>query len=43
MSPTNTWAEMHMKAGLYMQAGAKEVWIVTLSGQRTVIRPPDLA
>ena len=25
MSPGNTWAEMHMKAGLYLKADAKEV------------------
>ncbi len=37
MSPSNTWAEMHMKAGLYLQAGAAEVWVVTLDGKRTVI------
>jgi len=37
MSPTNSWAEMHMKAGLYLQAGAEQVWIVTLQGERTVI------
>lgn len=37
MSPANTWAEMHVKAGLYLQAGAQEVWIVGLDGQRRVI------
>ncbi len=37
MSPTDSWAEMHMKAGLYLQAGAAQVWIVTLQGERTVI------
>lgn len=40
MSPANTWAEMHMKAGLYLEAGALEVWIVGLDGKRTEIRPP---
>ena len=40
MSPSNTWAEMHMKAGLYLKAGAKEVWIEPLDGKRTVIKPP---
>jgi Uma2 family endonuclease len=40
MSPSNTWAEMHMKAGLYLQAGAEQVWIVTLDNKRTVIHPP---
>ena len=38
MSPANTWAEMHMKAGLYLQAGADEVRVVGLDGQRTVIK-----
>ena len=40
MSPGNTWAEMHTKAGLYLEAGAREVWIVGLDGKRTVINPP---
>jgi len=40
MSPSNTWAEMHMKAGLYLKAGAKEVWIAPLNGKRTTIKPP---
>ena len=40
MSPINTWAEMHMKAGLYLKAGAKEVWIEPLNGKRTTIKPP---
>ena len=40
MSPSNTWAEMHMKAGLYLKAGAKEVWIEPLNGKRTIIKPP---
>ncbi len=40
MSPGNTWAEMHMKAGLYMQAGAIEVWVVTTDGKTTIIKPP---
>jgi Uma2 family endonuclease len=39
MSPSNTWGEMHMKAGLYLQAGAKEVWIQPINGKRTVIKP----
>ena len=39
MSPANSWAEMHMKAGLYLEAGADEVWIVALDGKRTVIKP----
>lgn len=37
MSPTNSWAEMHFKAGLYLEAGASEVWVATLDGQRRVI------
>lgn len=39
MSPSNSWAEMHMKASLYLQAGAKEVWIQPLNGKRLVIKP----
>ena len=39
MSPGNTWAEMHMKAGLYLEAGAIEVWVVALDGKRTVMKP----
>lgn len=38
MSPSHSWAAMHMKAGLYLEAGAEEVWIQTLDGQRTVIK-----
>lgn len=41
MSPGNTWAEMHMKAGLYLEAGATEVWVVAPDGKRTVINPPS--
>ena len=39
MSPSNTWAEMHMKASLYLEAGAKEVWIQPITGKRLVINP----
>jgi Uma2 family endonuclease len=39
MSPSNTWAEMHMKASLYLQAGAKEVWVQPINGKRLVIKP----
>ena len=39
MSPANTWAEMHMKAGLYLQAGAEAVWVIGPDGKRTVIDP----
>lgn len=39
MSPSSTRAEMHMKAGLYLKAGAKEVWIEPLEGKRTTIKP----
>ena len=38
MSPSNSWAEMEMKAALYLEAGAEEVWIAGLDGQRRVIR-----
>lgn len=38
-SPANSWAEMHVKAGHYLEAGAEEVWVVTLDGKRTVIKP----
>jgi Uma2 family endonuclease len=38
MSPSNSWAEMEMKAGLYLGAGADEVWIVGLDGSKRVIR-----
>jgi Uma2 family endonuclease len=38
MSPSNSWAEMEMKAGLYLGAGADEVWIAGLDGSRRVIR-----
>jgi Uma2 family endonuclease len=37
-SPSNSWAEMHMKASLYLGAGAEEVWIVGLDGERRIIR-----
>jgi Uma2 family endonuclease len=39
MSPANTWAEMHMKAGLYLEAGALEVWVVAMDGKRKIIKP----
>ena len=38
-SPSNSWAEMHMKASLYLAAGAKEVWIQPLDGKRLTIKP----
>ena len=38
MSPSNTWGEMYAKAGLYLEAGAEEVWIEALDGERRVIR-----
>jgi Uma2 family endonuclease len=41
MSPSNTWAEMHMKAGLYLEAGAQEVWIVPIKGERKVIKADE--
>jgi Uma2 family endonuclease len=40
MSPSNSVAEMQMKAGLYLEAGAETVWIVTLEGARTSITAP---
>ena len=30
---------MHMKASLYLAAGAKEVWIQPLDGKRLIIKP----
>lgn len=38
MSPSNSSAEMLTKAALYIEAGAQEVWIVGLDGERRVIR-----
>jgi Uma2 family endonuclease len=38
MSPSNSWPEMEMKAALYLEAGAEEVWIASLDGQRRVIK-----
>jgi Uma2 family endonuclease len=38
MSPSHSWAEMEMKAALYLEAGAEEVWIASLDGQRRVIK-----
>ena len=37
-APSNSWAEMEMKAALYIEAGAEEVWIAPLDGPRSVIR-----
>ena len=39
MSPNNTWADMHMKTSLYLEAGALEVWVVGLDGKRSVMKP----
>ena len=39
MSPGDTWAEMHMRAGFYLKAGAKVVWIEPLNGKRVIIKP----
>ena len=33
MSDSNTWAEMEEKRSLYLEAGAKEVWIVDEEGE----------
>ncbi len=41
MSPSDSWAEMHMKAGFYLAAGALEVWVIAPDGKRTVIKPDD--
>jgi Uma2 family endonuclease len=38
MSRLDTWGEMYAKAGLYIEAGAEEVWIEPLDGERRVIR-----
>lgn len=38
MSPSHSRAEMHMKAGLYLEAGAKEVWIITPQGERIIVQ-----
>ncbi len=40
MLPDNSWAEMHLKTSLYLEAGALEVWIVGLDGQRSVMKHP---
>ena len=37
MSPSASWAEMHVKAGLYLQAGAQQVWVVPIVGERRII------
>ena len=37
-SPSNTASEMTEKIRLYLEAGAHEVWIVSLDGTRTVHR-----
>ena len=42
MSPNNSWPELHAKASLYLEAGGREVWIVTLDGKRTVVTNPDI-
>jgi len=33
MSPSNSWAEMRDKMGLYFEVGAQEVWIVDTDGK----------
>ncbi|MCE2916468.1 MAG: Uma2 family endonuclease [Rubrivivax sp.] len=40
MSPSNSWGEMHIKTGLYLEAGAREVWVQGVDGQRTVMGSP---
>ncbi|NBC14172.1 MAG: Uma2 family endonuclease [Gammaproteobacteria bacterium] len=39
LSPSNTAAEMAGKAALYLQAGAREVWLVDEAGHRTIHGP----
>jgi hypothetical protein len=34
LSPRNTQAEMREKTGLYFDAGAQEVWLCSVSGER---------
>ena len=41
MSSADSWAGMQTKAGLCFEAGAHQVWIHTLGGQRTVLAPPS--
>ena len=36
VSPGNSAREIEHKVGLYLQAGAREVWVVTVDGERTV-------
>ena len=43
VSPSNSWAAMQGKAGLYLEAVAHEVWLQTLDGQRSAIAPPPSA
>ncbi|WP_420831650.1 hypothetical protein [Bathymodiolus japonicus methanotrophic gill symbiont] len=35
MSPSNTREEMQDKVGLFLQAGAHEVWLITADGHVT--------
>jgi Uma2 family endonuclease len=37
LSPTNSQAEIKEKAALYFDAGAKEVWLCSASGQMTFL------
>jgi Uma2 family endonuclease len=37
-SPSNSWSEMYTKAALYIEAGAEEVWLQALNGERRVVR-----
>jgi Uma2 family endonuclease len=37
-SRSNTWSEMYAKAALYIEAGAEEVWLQALDGERRIVR-----
>ena len=39
LSPSNTEAEMNEKMALYFDAGAREVWLCTLSGAMSFFSP----
>jgi Uma2 family endonuclease len=37
-SPSNTWAGLTHKGSLYLAAGAQEVWLVAIDGERRVLK-----
>ena len=37
-SASNSQAEMETKAALYVEAGAEQVWMASLDGQRRIIK-----